>query len=73
MTQATFDTWLRGSQVVLHENGVVVVAVKDDRARDWLEHRLLDVITRTMCRVAGKELEIRFVANRRLSTQTATV
>jgi len=61
MTQATFDTWLRGSRCVGCEDGVVVVAVKSELAQDWLENRLQAMITRTLARVAKRVVGVRFV------------
>ena len=62
MTRATFDTWLRGSQVVEADDGHLTIAVRHAHAVDWLQHRLLPVIQRTVTRHAGGEVEITFVA-----------
>jgi chromosomal replication initiator protein len=61
MTQATFDTWLRGAKFVKYEYGSFVVGVKNGYAKDWLEHRLLPTIKRTLCRLAGKQVDVHFV------------
>ncbi len=61
MTQATFDTWLRDSRLLKHENGTFVVGVKNGYAKDWLESRLLTMIKRTLARLAGRTVEIQFV------------
>jgi hypothetical protein len=60
MTQATFDTWLRGTKFLRLEDGAFVVGVKNAYARDWLEHRLLVTIERTLARLAGRLLGVRF-------------
>ena len=62
MTRATFDTWLRGSQVIEADDGHLTIAVRHAHAVDWLQHRLLPVIQRTATRHAGGEVEITFVA-----------
>jgi len=62
MTQATFDTWLRGSKVVEVGDGCLTVAVQHAQAIDWLQNRLLPVIGRTIARHAGEEVKITFVA-----------
>jgi hypothetical protein len=62
MTRATFDTWLRGSQVVQADDGCLIIAVRHAYAVDWLQHRLLPVIQRTVTRHAGGDVEITFVA-----------
>ena len=61
MTQATFDTWLRQSQFVRYENDVFVVGVHSGYAKDWLEHRLLGTIQRTLARLVGKSVAVEFV------------
>jgi hypothetical protein len=62
MTQATFDTWLKGSELVRCEGETFVVGVANTYAKDWLEHRLLPVITRTLARRAGHPVGVEFVA-----------
>jgi len=61
MTQATFDSWLRGSRAVGFEDGVLSVVVSGRMAQEWLESRLLPTITRTVGRIAGREVGVRFV------------
>jgi chromosomal replication initiator protein len=61
MTQATFDTWLRGARFLKYEDGSFVVGVKNGYAKDWLEHRLLPTIKRTLTRLAGCATDIHFV------------
>jgi chromosomal replication initiator protein len=61
MTQATFDTWLRDARFVKFEDGSFVVGVKSGYAKDWLEHRLLPTIKRTLARLAGHATDIRFI------------
>lgn len=61
MTQATFETWLRDSKLLRYEDGTFVVAVKNGYAKDWLEHRLLATIKRTLARLADRTVDVRFV------------
>jgi chromosomal replication initiator protein len=61
MTQATFDTWLRDSRLLKYQDDVFVVGVKNGYAKDWLENRLLATIRRTLARLTGKTVEIKFV------------
>ena len=61
MTQATFDTWLRDSRLVKHEGDTFVIGVKSGYAKDWLEHRLLSTIKRTLGRLTGRTIEARFI------------
>jgi hypothetical protein len=60
MTQATFDTWLRDSTLLEYRDGVFVVGVKSGYAKDWLENRLLATVKRTLARLTGQPVEVRF-------------
>jgi len=62
MTRPTFDTWLRGSQVLSCEKGHFLVRVQHAYAVDWLHNRLRRVIERTLRRHAGPEAQITFTA-----------
>jgi len=62
MTRATFDTWLRGSRVIEAGDGHLTIAVRHAHAVDWLQHRLLPVIERTVARHADGTIDITFVA-----------
>ncbi len=61
MTQATFETWLRDSRLLKYEDGTFVIAVKSGYVKDWLEHRLLATIKRTLTRLSGRTVGIKFV------------
>ena len=60
MTRATFDTWLRGSQVIACGGDTLTVHVRHAYAVDWLQNRLLPVIKRTLTRHAGPGTEVVF-------------
>jgi hypothetical protein len=62
MTHATYDIWLRGSQVIAAEDDHLTVAVRYTYAVDWLENRLMPVIQRTVTRHTGRETTITFTA-----------
>lgn len=61
MTEATFDSWVKDTRFVSHENDEVVIATKSVFAKDWLENRLFSVVKRTTENVFGKNVEVRFV------------
>src|SRR5512143_999648 len=61
LTGATYDTWLGTASLVAYENGLFTVGVQNDRAKDWLENRLHDLIKRTIDGIVGKPTEVRFV------------
>lgn len=61
MTRATFTTWLQGTKALTCENDEFVIGVRNDFAKDWLENRLHDLITRTLSGVVGEKVTVRFV------------
>ena len=62
MTRATFDTWLKGSQVVSYKDDAFTVHVQHAYAVDWLQNRLLSAVERTLQRHAGAKARITFTA-----------
>lgn len=61
MPRASFDTWVRDTRPVSCEDNVLTVAVRNAYARDWLESRLLDNITRLLAGILEQEVDVRFV------------
>jgi len=61
MTPPIFDTWLRTSRLLKYEDGTFVVGVENGYAKDWLEHRLLAMIKRTLARLTGRSVAVKFV------------
>jgi len=62
LTTATFDTWLGRAKPILYKDGVLTIGVHNGYAKDWLEHRLLDMIKRTLLGVIHQtEIELQFV------------
>lgn len=61
MTKATFNTWLRDASLLSCDDGVFVIGVRNDYAKDWLENRLHDMILRTLSAISSDDLELRFV------------
>ena len=69
MTGSTFDAWIRPTSLLSWEsesNGSgkprthVVVGAPNGYVRDWLENRLVTPVQRTLTRVAGNAVEVRF-------------
>lgn len=59
-TRATFDTWLRASRVIDAGEDHIQVSVRHQFAVDWLDKRLRPLIERTVNRVFGHEMEVKF-------------
>ena len=62
MTRDMFATWLQDSQAVEAGEDRLIIAVRHDRAVDWLQNRLQSLIQRTVARRAGRDLKVDFIA-----------
>jgi len=49
MAKASFETWVRSTEVVNYAEGTFTIGVQNAYARDWLEKRL----TSSVCRILG--------------------
>ena len=63
MTKGTFDAWLKDSRFASRTDETLVISVKSDQARIWLEHRLKSVIERAVLQVWDEPLSILFQVN----------
>jgi chromosomal replication initiator protein len=62
MPKPTFDTWVKDTVLVTHEDGTFVIGAPNAYARDWLENRLKTSVKRTLSSVVGRQsLEVQFV------------
>jgi len=62
MPKSTFDTWVKDTSLVTHEDGTFVIGTPNAYAKDWLENRLRSSVKRTLSHVAGREsIEVRFI------------
>jgi len=64
LTRETFDAWLRPSHALGWEDDskrVLVVNVRSQYAKDWLEKRLYTVVQKSICGVVGRVVDVRFV------------
>jgi chromosomal replication initiator protein len=59
--KSTFETWVRGTTLLTHEDGSYVVGVSNAYAKDWLENRLSGAVRRTLSGIVGRTVEVRFV------------
>ena len=63
MPKASFDTWVRDTQVVSYEDGTFTIGVRNAYARDWLESRLSSTLTRLLMGIMNREVDVRFVVH----------
>jgi chromosomal replication initiator protein len=61
MPKASFDTWVRSSELVTHEQEVFTIGVKNAYARDWLESRLTSTVARLLTGLLNAPQNVRFV------------
>jgi chromosomal replication initiator protein len=60
MPKATFDTWVRDTELVAYEDGAFIIGVHNPYARDWLEGRLCSTATRLLTGLMNRTVEVRF-------------
>ena len=61
LPQSTYDTWVRDTVCVAHEDGAFVIGVSNAYARDWLELRLRPMIKRTLTSIVGHAVDVIFI------------
>lgn len=61
MPKASFDTWVRNSEIVSYEDHVFIIGVPNSYARDWLESRLTSKINRILCGIMNATVSTRFI------------
>ncbi|MFC1936631.1 chromosomal replication initiator protein DnaA [Chloroflexota bacterium] len=61
MAKATFDTWVRDSELIAYEDGTFIIGIPNAYARDWLESRLTSTVVRLLTGMMGRSVEVRFV------------
>ncbi|NLH06516.1 MAG: chromosomal replication initiator protein DnaA [Chloroflexi bacterium] len=61
LPRETFDAWLRGARLIAYEDGTYIIGVHNNFAREWLDKRLKKTVVRTVGRIAGRTVEVRFV------------
>jgi chromosomal replication initiator protein len=61
MPRASFDTWVRNSDIVSYEDNVFIVGVPNAYARDWLDSRLSSKIKRLLCGILNRTVSLRFI------------
>lgn len=60
LPSATYDTWMRNTWLLSAEEEEYVVGVPTPYVRDWLTHRLAEMIQHTLADVVGHLVTVRF-------------
>jgi chromosomal replication initiator protein len=63
MPRASFDTWVRDTKPVSYQDGMLVVGVRNAYARDWLENRLSNTVSRLLVGIMNASVSVNFVVN----------
>jgi len=61
MPKASYDTWVRDTQVLSYEDGLLIIGVDNAYARDWLESRLASTVNRLLVGVMNRSVEVKFI------------
>ncbi len=61
MSKASFDTWVRSTEMLKFDQGVFTIGVTNAYARDWLESRLTATITRILSGYIEETQKVEFV------------
>ncbi len=61
MPKASFDTWVRDTQVLSFEHDILTIATRNQYARDWLESRLTSTVQRSLIGILNQSVSVQFV------------
>jgi hypothetical protein len=63
MPKASFDTWVRDTQVVKFDDSRLTICARNAYARDWLESRLSSTVTRLLMGIMNQNVSVEFVVS----------
>ena len=63
MPRASYDTWVRDTQPMNYEDGLLTIAVRNAYARDWLESRLSSTVSRLLIGIMNRTVDVSFVVS----------
>jgi chromosomal replication initiator protein len=63
MPKASFETWVRDTQILSYEGNKFTIGVRNAYARDWLESRLARTATRLLMGILNQDVEVQFVVS----------
>ncbi|MBI5351709.1 MAG: hypothetical protein HZB50_03630 [Chloroflexi bacterium] len=69
MPRASFETWVRDTEVLSLDLGVMIVATRNEYARDWLESRLTDTVQRLLIGILHQSMSVQFVVGDSKNTE----
>ncbi|MBI9045802.1 MAG: hypothetical protein JEZ06_15025 [Anaerolineaceae bacterium] len=63
MSKVNYETWLGETELVSHEDNLVIIGVNNEYTRDWLESRLTNTIQRLLTGFMGESSKVNFIVN----------
>jgi ATPase involved in DNA replication initiation len=63
LPKATYDTWVRDTRFIKHEENKFFIGVQNAYARDWLENRLTTTASRLLSGIMDAAQSITFILN----------
>ncbi len=70
MPKASFDTWVRDTQICSYDDGLFTIGVRNAYARDWLESRLASTVTRLLMGIMNRSVDVAFIVNASTSSES---
>ena len=61
MPRASYDTWVRDTEALSYDDGVLTVGVRNAYARDWLESRLASTVSRLLIGIMNRTVDVSFM------------
>ncbi len=61
MSKASYDTWVRSTEMVSYEDGIFTIGVPNAYARDWLDSRLSSTVTRILTGLMEAPQDVKFI------------
>jgi hypothetical protein len=61
MPRASFDTWVRDTEALSIENGLMTISTRNAYACDWLESRLQSTVQRLLVGILNQSVDVQFV------------
>jgi chromosomal replication initiator protein len=61
LPRSTYETWVRDTTCLAHEDGAFVIGVANAYAKDWLSLRLRPLIKRALAGIVGQAVDITFI------------
>ncbi|MDO8670279.1 MAG: chromosomal replication initiator protein DnaA [Dehalococcoidia bacterium] len=61
VNRANFNTWLKDTSVVSHEDNLFVIGAPTAFAQEWLESRMKSLVKKTLIGIMDQSVDVRFV------------